>query len=367
MTLFLLIGNLQFIQGIYNMGKSSLLIVFGLTTIIAFFILKLNSNSKENLSTTVNMFEQTQARLIANTAVEVYLEKLYDDPTLINTTSSPQSLFNGSYVVNLAGTLPNVRVTSTATFLGIQHISVADAFLEPITFPNMPGGMYISADAVVSATEVGNMHIDGLDHKPDGTLKGNGKPAVWGVGVDTEGQKNSILAGLKKPENIKGLINEATGETGYPSVGVTNLGLDWAKIYQYLANAADQTFIQDIPKGSDLGTLATPKITLVNADANPNKTIMINGDNGAGILVVNGNIKFAGNFAFKGIILCYKNSDLSFESVGTNQVIGGIIVAGKNVSFKLAGTMDVIYSKDVLDLIRANLKSNGFKILSWYE
>ena len=97
------------------------------------------------------------------------------------------------------------------------------------------------------------------------------------------------------------------------------------------------------------------------------KSITINGDTGAGIIVVNGDIKFAGNFAFQGIVLCYKNSDLSFESAGTNQVIGGIIIAGKDISFKLTGTMDVIYSKDVLDLIRANLKSNGFKILAWYE
>jgi hypothetical protein len=325
------------------MGKSSLLMVLGLSTIIAFFILKLNSNSKENLSTTVNMFEQTQARLIANTGVEIYLEKLYADPSLINTTSSSQSLFNGSYFVNLAGTLPNVRVTSTATFQSVQHISVADAFLEPITFPNMPGGMYINADAVVNAKEIGDMNVSGLDHNPDGTLKGNGKPAIWAVGVDNTTQRDAIIAGLKKPQNIEGLINPSTGETGYPSVGVTNLGIDWAKIYQYLANAADQTFIQDIPKGTDLGTLTKPKITLVNADASVNKSIMINGDAGAGIMVVNGDIKFAGNFAFQGIILCYKNSDLSFESTGTNQVIGGIIIAGKNVSFKLTGTMNVIY------------------------
>ena len=98
------------------MGKSSLIVVLGLGMIVSYFILKLNANSKENLSTTVNMFEQTQARLIANTGVEVYLEKLYSDPSLINTTSSTQSLFNGTYVVKLEGTLPNVRVTSTADF-----------------------------------------------------------------------------------------------------------------------------------------------------------------------------------------------------------------------------------------------------------
>lgn len=53
------------------MGKSSLIIVLGMSVIIAFFILKLNANSKENLSTTMNMYEQTQARLIANSGVEM--------------------------------------------------------------------------------------------------------------------------------------------------------------------------------------------------------------------------------------------------------------------------------------------------------
>jgi hypothetical protein len=56
------------------MGKSSLILVLGISVIVAFFILKLNANSKENLAVTINMFEQTQARLIANSCVEIYLE-----------------------------------------------------------------------------------------------------------------------------------------------------------------------------------------------------------------------------------------------------------------------------------------------------
>jgi hypothetical protein len=349
------------------MGKSSLIIVLGLSAIVAFFILKMNANSKAHLDTTVNMFEQTQARLIANTGVEIYLEKLYANPALINTTSSPQNLFNGSYTVNLAGTLPNVRVTSTATFQGVTHVSVADAILEPLQLPNLPGGISISANAVVNATEIGDMEVSGLNHDTSAVVKGDGKPAVWAVGVEDVAQKNAILSGLKKPENLEGLVNEFTGDTGYPSVGVHNLGIQWSKIYQYLANSADQTFIADIPKGANLGNLSTPKITLVNANANPNKSIMINGSEGAGILVVNGNVKFAGNFSYKGIILCYKNSDITFESTGTNQILGGVIIAGQDVGFKLTGTMNVRYSSDVINMLKSNLKADGFTILSWYE
>ncbi len=151
------------------MGKSSLIVILGLGMIVSYFILRLNANSKENLSTTLNMFEQTEARLIANTGVEVYLEKLYEDPSLINTTSSSQSLFNGSYVVKLEGTLPNVRVTSTADFQGIEHISVADAYLEPISFPDLPSGLYISANSVTTTKLTGDMEVSGANHTSDGT------------------------------------------------------------------------------------------------------------------------------------------------------------------------------------------------------
>jgi hypothetical protein len=349
------------------MGKSSLIIVLGLSAIVAFFILKMNGNSRENLSTTVNMFDQTQARLIANTGVEIYLEKLYKDPSIINTTSPTQSLFNGSYFVNLSGTLPNVRVTSTATFESETHVSVADAWLEPINLPRLPGGVYISTKAVVSAKEVGAMQVSGLDHDANGNVKGNGKPAVWAVGVDDETQKQDILKNLLKPQNLEGLINESTGETGYPSVGVDDMSIEWGKIYQYLANTADQTFINDIPNGANLGTLNSPLITLVNADASSTKSISINKGDGAGILIINGNVKFAGNFQFKGIILCYKNTDITFESTGTNQVIGGVVIAGQTVGFKLTGTMNVKYSLDVINQLKSKLKADGFTILSWYE
>ena len=55
------------------MGKGLLIIVLGMAVIVSFMMLKLNANSKQNLSTTIDMFEQTQARIIANSGVEIYL------------------------------------------------------------------------------------------------------------------------------------------------------------------------------------------------------------------------------------------------------------------------------------------------------
>lgn len=346
------------------MGKSSLIIVLGTMLLVSFLVLKLNGNSQRNLSTTVDMFNQTQSRLIANTGVEVYLEKLYSDSSLVGASIPEQNLFGGTYKVSMTGTLPTVWVTSRAEFQGVTHTSVAEAYLTHIYFPNPPGGIYISTNAVVSAKEIGDMKVDGREHTLDGTVDASGQ-AVWAVAVDNTTDQDNILKNLLKPANLVGLKPDST--VGYPSVGVTPLGEDWGKLYQFLANAADQTFLDDIPTGANLGTIDAPKITLVNADLATDKTILVNGNSGAGIMVVNGNIKFAGNFKYQGIILCYKNSDLDFSSTGTNEVIGGVIVAGSNVNFGLNGTMNVKHSQEAVDKVKDNLKQNGFKILSWYE
>lgn len=353
------------------MGKMALIITISMSVIIGFISLKLSGNSTEGVSNSVNMFEQTQARLIANTGVEVYLEKLYHDESLINTTSAKQDLFNGEYFVKLTGTMPNVRVTSTATFQGVQHVSVADAVLEPVKFPVLPGGMYIATAALTNADFLGSMKLDGNNHDINGVKKNDGT-GVTGLSVDDEAQRLSIENYLKKPQakpdQLVGKLSNGT--FGSPSYGLSTPEMknDWDEIYQWLANAADNTYIDQSPPKT-LGTLGNPQITLV-INTDPTKPITIAANTvGAGILIVHGNVKFAGGVEYKGIVLSYKetNIDLEVTSVGTNQVIGGMIVAGKSVSYKGGGTMDVKYSADVLNLIQANYKKNGFTILRWFE
>ena len=83
------------------MGKGILLITIGMSVIIGFFILKLNANSKQNLDVSVSMFENTQARLIANSGVEIYLEKLKADKTLLGKSFQNLSLMGGDYDVKM--------------------------------------------------------------------------------------------------------------------------------------------------------------------------------------------------------------------------------------------------------------------------
>ncbi|MCJ7554747.1 MAG: hypothetical protein MUO34_12790, partial [Ignavibacteriaceae bacterium] len=311
------------------MGKMALIITMGMSVIIGFLLLKLNANSTEGVSTSVNMFEQTQARLIANTGVEIYLEKLYADESLINTTSAEQNLFNGEYFVKLTGTMPNVRVTSTATFQGVKHVSVADAVLDPIQLPVLLGGLYFATATLTSTTFIGNMKLNGNNHDANGVIKNDGT-GVMGLSVDTEAQKVLIDDYLKtpsaKPDHLIGKLPDGT--FGSPSYGLStpDMQKDWAEIYQWLANAADVTYYdKDINDQPLLGTLSNPQITLViNSDPDPTHFVTINaGTVGAGILVIHGNVKFAGKLEYKGIVLAYKETNIDLDpldvtSAGTN-------------------------------------------------
>jgi hypothetical protein len=181
------------------MGKGLIIIVLGMSVIISYFTIKLNSNSKENLSTTVDMFEQTQARLIANSGVEVYLEKLKHDRTMLNSSFPNNSMFGGTYDIDISGPESLVKVTSTATFMGVQHTTVVEAAADKVPLHPAPGAMYLSAGTVAGLKKNaigGSMEINGNDHDINGNLIGG--PAVPGIAVDGTTQQTSVLDMIAK-------------------------------------------------------------------------------------------------------------------------------------------------------------------------
>ncbi len=64
------------------LGKGAIILVMGAAAILSMLILNLNANATSGVETTVDFYKQTQARLIANSGVEIYLEKLRRDKNL---------------------------------------------------------------------------------------------------------------------------------------------------------------------------------------------------------------------------------------------------------------------------------------------
>jgi hypothetical protein len=336
------------------MGKSILLITIGLSMIIGFIILKLNANSKEGLSVTVHQFEITQARLIANSGIETYLEKMRRNKTLSGDYLD-RPLFGGSYDIHISGPDSNLIIRSVGNFDGVTHESIVNAKRTPLQLPPVYGSLFVSSTNL-SLNFNGNMLIDGNDTKTDGSA-GTGAP-LPGIGVDSPNDSSFIINNLKSK-----ITKDILGLGGAPSVRTVNDVVDWNEVTQNLIFGADLT----LPAGTytapmEFGTTASPKITYITGD------VTLSGKcDGDGIMIINGNVNMAGQFTYRGIIIVYGQSTIDTKIAGNGGIYGSTILVGSSVNIQATGNSSFYYSSQAIENAKNNLKSSRFSIISWWE
>lgn len=336
------------------MGKSIILIVLGASVIIGVLILNLNANTNRGLDTTLSYYDNTQARLIANSGIEIYLEKLRRDKTLSGYFPN-NDLMGGSYDVSITGPDTAMKIVSTGSFQDINHQCIVTATRDKMTLPTINSSIYVSSTNL-SLNLQGNMNIDGNDHYMDG-MTGTGNPALPGIGVNKTSDSAYIVNNLqpKIPAAIQ-------GEGGPPSVRSVVDTTNWQEVTQDYIFAADITLPSGTySSGLTLGTQTDPKITYVSGD------VHFSDVTGYGILVVNGNLNLSGNFTFKGLVIVYGQSQIVTQTTGNSAIYGASIFVGQSIDFKASGNATFYYSKQALDNAKANLKSSRFLITSWLE
>jgi hypothetical protein len=345
------------------MGKGLLIVALGMSVIISFFILKLNANSKQNLSTTVNMFEQTQARLIANSGVEIYLEKLKHDRSMMNKSFPNNNLFGGTYDISISGPDSLVQVTSRSTFMSIQHTTIVEAAADKVPLYPGPGAMYLSTGTVAGLKKNainGSIEINGHDHDINGNLIGG--TSVPGIAVDGETQRNAVIDMITQHT-----IDQVLGTGGTPSVVTITNEIDWAEYAQLVADNPDIIIDtqEKVKTTNTWGTLSDPKVTFINGDIKINNS---QAANGCGILVVNGNLEINGGFDYKGLVIAFKNTTIDIKLNGNAEILGSLVVAGTQINVDVSsGNFNALYSTEALNLIQALLVTKRFSILSWWE
>jgi len=346
------------------MGKGILLITLGISVIISLFILKLNANSKEGLSVSVNMFEQNQSRLIANSGVEIYLEKLKADMSLLDRTFTNNSLLGGKYDIAIEGPDTMIKVTSVANFQGVTHKTIVFAKADKIPLIPGPGSMCLTANTISSFKKTGiggSVLIDGRDHDINGTLLNDGI-VTPGIAVDGDAQKNEVTSIIKS-----NAIDQVIGSGGTPSVVTVNNTVDWNAYALQLVENPDiiidtQSKVQTM---NNWGTVADPKVTFVNGDIAINNSQTAEG---CGILVVNGNLSINGNFTYRGLIIAYKETTIEIKLNGNGKIYGGIVVAGQSIIIEVdSGNFSTLYSLPAMNNVASLLKTNRFNIVSWWE
>lgn len=346
------------------MGKSALIVTLGLSLIIAFVILKLNTNATYGVETAVNKFDKTHARLIANSGIEIYLEKLKADMSMLDKSFPNNSLFNGTYDITIQGPDSMVRVTSVANFMGVTHKSIVDARADRIPFHPGHAALYLSSSTVAALKKNainGSITISGYDHDLNGDTVA-GAPPFPGIGVDGEAQKTSVINMI-----TQNTVDQVIGYGSDPSVHVVNDTVDWDSYALQVANNPDIIIDSQskIKKMNNWGDINTPKVTFINGDIalNNNETA-----SGCGILVVNGSLSINGNFSFIGLVIAFKEGSINISLTGNGMILGSFVAAGDKINLEVnAGNFDLLYSTEALSLVSSLIQTKRFEILSWWE
>ena len=198
--------------------------------------------------------------------------------------------------------------------------------------------------------------IDGHDHDasaPFDTIAGASPVA----GVMTKGAVTDapIIAG--QADNVLG-----TGGNG--SIVQSPMTYDFDGIWSTVAPIADVT----IPGGTTLtaaspsaGTLANPKITVVNGNLSISGTW-----SGAGILVVNGNLNMTGGCEFDGIVVALGDVKLAGGGpADVARIVGGLIYQGTIIdNSSYGGACRVYYSSAA---VNAALLLSRYQLAWWHE
>lgn len=335
------------------MGKAVLILALGISAIIGVLIINLNANATGGVETTVDMFKSTKARLIANSGIEVYLEKLRRNKTLSGKFPG-NSLFDGSFDIAISGPDSQMVIQSQGNYFGTKHKSIVTARRAGVIIPPVNSALYLSAQNLKVKLQ-GNIEIDGNDTNMDGTP--GPKPPLPGIAVDTPGDSAYVVNEIK-PKVSK----DIKGYGGPPSVHTVNDTTDWQSLTEHYIFAADLSLTTGTYSTGTFGTISEPKITYVTGN------VHFSGNaSGSGIMVVNGNLTMSGNFRFNGILIAYGNSTIDVKVVGNGGIYGATILVGQSVDIQSTGNASFFYSSQAIKNAQTNLKSSRFEILSWWE
>jgi hypothetical protein len=247
-----------------------------------------------------------------------------------------------------------LKVKVVAEFDSIKHTSFATACRKKVDLPVINSAMYISTTNLQPLLN-GNCDINGNDHNIDGTV--GPSPSKPGIAVDSPSDSAYVINELKPKVSLA-----IQGNGGAPSVRVVKDNTDWKALTENAIFSADIVLpTGNYSTGTDLGTVSNPKITYANGN------VGFTNCSGAGILIINGNVKLSGNFKFYGIVLVYGQSTIDANFIGNNGIYGGTILVGDQVDIKAAGNSSFYYSSEAISKAQNNLKSSRFKILSWWE
>lgn len=186
----------------------------------------------------------------------------------------------------------------------------------------------------------GTSHVTGFNYDIDGT-RGSTAADMPGMSVASPGTTTSLSSVLTGSEPSK-----VTGVGGTPSLSTT-AAIDVTGLVNLLRNAANITLTSKHYASYGFGNASSGSLNVTFRDGDVK---FAGNTQGAGILVVTGDLTTVGDFRFDGIAIVLGNI---INASGTMTMRGATIVGPGASMFQLRGTGDFQYSQEAVDLARS--------------
>lgn len=250
-----------------------------------------------------------------------------------------------------------VTLLSTGEADGIRR-TLNVVLQRAIDVPNFDASTLFNVDSPILDLNGNAFIINGNEHD----LEGNelaGLPAQ--VALVSPAPK-SVLEDQIDPDQYDQVI----GAGGSPSVGQADaVALD--DLVDQAQSAADYSLEGGTHSNTTFGEPTVGDAVVVYSDGD----LHLSGSaTGAGLLAVDGDLKISGSFEWVGIVLVRGAVELTGGG-GTKKVIGALVVGEEitsnsgSTSVKLAGTVDINYSTEAINL--ALLRVSTMQVVNWGE
>lgn len=207
-----------------------------------------------------------------------------------------------------------ITLTSTATGPGGSKRKVKAYIGRSSSAWTPPGAIYMPGAAADMEFRIESGSIISGD---DTNINGTAGPlaAIPGIATNNAATTAEAIAAVEAGASV-------TGGGGTPSVVTTSSTLDiTALVNNFLANPNTVISGGTTLRNGILGTWATPQITHVTGDFRVRGT-----SSGAGVLIVDGNLRIEDTFDFKGLIILRNGGELRLEIGGSAPIYGAILL-----------------------------------------
>lgn len=202
-------------------------------------------------------------------------------------------------------------------------------------YPPLPGSLTFDGPTPNFSSPHSNpFHINGQDQASPACPPAGDKPAIAGY---DDASVTTLTGDLNRPDHYSGVPPGGsspvapsvsnTGPTATPpanTLGVLGTVSGLQGLVNSVTGVADQIVPSNGTPPLGLGTADNPLVTVVQGDFAPGPV------HGYGVLLVEGNATFDGNFSWDGEILIIGNGSMTFHGGGNGRINGGVFVANIN-------------------------------------